>query len=86
MQVVRQAHVDILALIGWDEGRDYEVDVREQEQKRHGPCRAEGRGPISFGTDAGQVEIKESRGDERIDNGQRIGDDTFEDVSSKSTG
>ncbi len=43
MQVVRQAHVDVLALIRRDERRDYEVDVREQEQESNGPGRAEWR-------------------------------------------
>lgn len=66
--------VDALAVLGRDKGGDDEVDVAEQEENGDGKGRLERGVPVPGLSVA--VEVDQSTGDEDVDDGERVRDET----------
>ena len=73
MEPVGQGVVDVLALVGSDEGRDDEVDVGGEEEDCDGEGSFEGGCPGEVGVGA-EVEFDEAEGDEGVYDGEGVGD------------
>lgn len=70
VKVVRKALVDVLALLGRDEGGDDEVDVAEHEEDDDRETSANGRVPVPLL--AVKVKVGQASGDENVDDSKGV--------------
>lgn len=77
VQVVWELVVDALACGRWDVRRNHEVDVGEEKEDGDGEGRADPRGPVGETRGTGEIDPDETGGYERVDDGERVGDEAM---------